>query len=162
MLALGGAAALMLAACSSSTPIATVHPSPTPLPAALDQGSYRLLVSQVLNDIGELTTLLSDVGIQLSIKPMDATLAARLVGQTKDAFELDRVLLVEAGPLPDNEQLHLYLLDALGLYADAAGALLPDPETQEADYWGFQELMLQAGKNSHAAIAAYREIGAPK
>ena len=61
-------------------------------------------------------------------------------------------------PPPGYEELHARLLDALRFYSDASAALLPDDKTGEADYWRFQELMLEGGKNSHAAIAVSEEL----
>ena len=182
--ALGVASALLLllAACGSSvaTPTPTGSPAadpdatptlgpiaePTQPPGSSSSAdqiaeaeAYGRLVDRVMNDIGLLAPLLSRVGIQLSGNPEAAPQAAEVVETARDALDLTRAQLAGATPPAGYGGLHRELLDALGFYSQAAVALLPDPETQAADYWRFQELMMQGGKNTHAAGATLTELG---
>ena len=80
------------------------------------------------------------------------------VKATNGTFELVRERLELVNPPPGYERLHQILLDALEFYGGASAALLPDPETQEANYWGFQELMQEGGKNIHEAGAEFDKL----
>jgi len=158
---LGFAAGFLSAACvSGSAPQGTPSPSRTQAleEVAAEEEVYRQLVNTVLDSIGRGTRLLSSVGVQLSGNPEQATEAESIVRPVKGSFELAREQLEEAAPPPGYEGPHRQILDALSLYTLAAEALLPGPEAQAADYWRFQELMQQAGKNFHEGSASLDEV----
>lgn len=115
-------------------------------------------MNQVFSDVGDLTRLLSDVSIQLSAAPETAPQAADILNATKGTFELVRDRLALTSPPPGHQVVHQLLLDALEFYVQASAALLPDPDTQEADYWSFQPLMQEGGKNFHAAGAEFEKL----
>ena len=119
---------------------------------------YRALIGQLFADTGDVTRLLSSVSIQLSTAPERAPEAADTLIASKGTFELMRERLTLEMPPPGYEELHQLLLDALEFYTKAAAALLPDPETQASDYWGFQGLMQEGGKNFHAAGAEFDKL----
>ena len=120
--------------------------------------TYRALIRQLFADTGDVTRLLSGVSIQLSTAPERAPEAAATLNASKGTFELMRERLALEMPPAGHEELHQLLLDALEFYTKAAAALLPDPETQQADYWGFQGLMQEGGKNFHAAGAEFDKL----
>ena len=120
------------------------------------------MVDRVMNDIGLLAPGLSRIGVQLGSAPEEAPLASEIVQLTREAFDLTREQRAALDPPLGYEELHGELLNALGLYAQAAEALLPDPETRVADYWAFQGLMEQAGGNAHAAGATLGELNASR
>ena len=97
--------------------------------------------------------LVSGISIGVASSPEAAREAAETVKAVRGSFEAARIGLERAEPPPGYEELHARLLEALSFYTDASTALLPNVETGEADYWTFQELMLEGGKNAHAAIA---------
>ena len=144
----------LLAACNGDSSALTTTPA---LTLESDEETYRTLVAQVMNRVGELTRLLSTIGTQLSAAPEAAPLAEEVVTATEGSFKLIREQLAAVNPPSSYEQAHRGLLDALSLYTQAAKALLPDPKTQAADFWRFQEFMEQGGKNFHAATAAFDE-----
>ncbi len=147
---------VLLAACQGNSPSRTATPSasPTPTLAVIGEEAYRQLVNLVFSDIGELTRLLSGIGLQLARTPEEASQAAGTVGAVKGTFELHEERLAGTKPPPGYEEVHQRLVDALSLYAEAAEGLLPDEQTGQPDYPRFQELMLDAGRNFHAAGAA--------
>ena len=151
----------LLAACNEDSSAFNTAPTSSPTSPAVtfesDEETYRALVTQVMNRVGELTRLLSTIGTQLSAAPEAAPLAEEVVTATEGSLELIREQLAAVNPLSNYEEAHQGLLDALSLYTQAASALLPDPKTQAADFWRFQEFMEQGGKNFHAAAAAFDE-----
>lgn len=138
----------------------TASPGPTFIPDATRNSpvKYRALIRQLFADTGDVTRLLSKVSIELGAAPERAPEAVAILNASKGTFELIRERLASESPPPGHEGLHQLLLDALELYAKAADALLPDPETQEADYWRFQGLMQEGGKNFHAAGAEFDKL----
>ena len=161
-LALGATGLLLLAACQGTVPDPTATPSgrptPTPKVAAAKVEAYRQLVDQVFSDIGELTRVLSGIGLQLTSRPEEAQQAAGTVMAVKGILELDRERLASTEPPLGYGEVHQRLVDALSLYGEAAEALLPDEQTGQADHARFQELMLEGGRNTHAAGAALGEL----
>jgi len=157
---LGFAAGFLFSACVNGTaPQGTPSPGRTQaLEKVAAEEVYRDLVNRVLDSIGQGTRLLSSVGVQLSGSPEQATEAEGIVRPVKGSFELAREQLEKAAPPPGYERPHRQILDALSLYTLAAEALLPGPEAQEADYWRFQELMQQAGKNFHEGSASLDDV----
>ena len=164
---------LVIVACQASiaapaatpTPTPTATPLPTPLPTAQAQPvdpeqlrNYRSLTEDAINGITQLTRVISSVSINVAGSPEAAREAAETVEAVRGSFEVARIGLERAEPPPGYEELHARLLDALRFYTDASAALLPDGETGEADYWTFQELMLEGGKNAHAAFAESEEL----
>ena len=165
---LGVALFVFLSACSTA---ATRPPEPTSTPSLLASPtatalvqdgppveSYGVLVRQVFSDVADLTRILSDVSVALGASPESAPLAAGIVDTTKGTFELVRDRLALTSPPAGHEGLHQLLLNALEFYIAASAALLPDNKTQAADYWRFQELMQEGGKNLHAAGATFDEL----
>ncbi len=120
--------------------------------------SYGVLVRRVFSTVADLTRILSDVSIQLGAAPESALQAADTVNATKGTFEFVRDQLALTSPPPGHEELHRLLVDALEFYAAASAALLPDAETKVADYWRFQGLMQEGGKNFHAAGAEFDKL----
>ena len=112
-----------------------------------------MLVRQVFSNVADLTRILSDVSIRLGSAPENAPQTASIINTTMSTFELVRDQLATSGAPVDHEDLHQLLLDALEFYTAAAAALLPDAENNAADYWCFQGLMQEGGKNFHAAGA---------
>ena len=159
-------AAFLSVACQTTSegPSATAQPVPTQTgeETSAEQEAYRLMVDRAMGDIGLLAPGLSRIGIQLSGAPEEAPQAAEVVQLTLDAFSLTREQLAAMKPPVGYDQLHGELLNALGLYAQAAEALLPDPETRAADYWAFQGLMEQAGGNAHTAGATLGVLNASR
>lgn len=178
---MSAAALIVMAACGGAATVTPVPATPqptlaqpsvtspagaTPVPgataaAADDENylvSYSALVRQVFSDVADLTRILSDVSIQLGSKPEVAPQAAALVNTTKGTFELVREQLELRNPPPGHEELHRLLLESLSFYARASAELLPDPETQMADYWEFQGLMQEGGENFHAAGAEFDKL----
>ena len=153
-LALGATGLLLLAACQGTIP----DPTSTPKVAAAKEEAHRQLVDQVFSDIGELTRVLSGIGLQLTSMPEEAQQAAGTVRAVKGILELDRERLASTEPPPGYGDVHQRLVVALSLYAEAAEALLPDEQTGQADTARFQEFMLEGGKNTHAAGAAFGEL----
>ncbi len=151
---------LPVSATAAPIPTSTSSPNPTLVPEAAGTSpeSYGALVRQVFSDVADLTRILSDVSIQLGAAPEQAPQAAGIINATKGSFELVRDQLALTSPPPDHEGLHQLLLDALEFYAGASAALLPDAETQVADYWRFQGLMQEGGKNFHAAGAEFDRL----
>ena len=163
---------LVLVACQASiavpaatpTPAPTSIPLPTPSPAAQTATDteqlkeYKALTDDAINGITKLTRIISGISIGVAGSPEAAREAAETVEAVRGSFEVARIGLERAVPPPGYEELHARLLDALRFYSDASAALLPDDKTGEADYWRFQELMLEGGKNSHAAIAVSEEL----
>jgi len=163
---------LVLVACQASIAVPdatpTLAPTSTPLltpsPAAQvatdteQLKEYKALADDAINGITRLTRIIGGISIGVAGSPEAAREAAETVEAVKGSFEVARNGLERAEPLPGYEELHARLLDALSFYTDASTALLPDGETGEADYWTFQELMLEGGKNAHAAIAASEEL----
>ena len=150
---------------SISTPELTSKPpvlaSPTATALEKDEPSfesYGVLVRQVFSDVADLTRILSDVSIQLGAAPESAPQAANIVNVTKGTFELVRDRLALTNPPPGHEELHQLLLDALEFYTAASTALLPDAETDAADYWRYLGLMQEGGKNFHAAGAEFDRL----
>lgn len=141
-------------------PTATTSPDQTAVPeeAGTSLAKYRALIRQLFADTGDVSRLLSSVSIQLSTAPERAPEAATTLNTSKGTFELMRERLALESPPPGHEGLHQLLLDALGFYAEAAASLLPDAETQKADYWSFQALMQEGGKNFHAAGAEFDKL----
>ena len=136
----------------TSTPLVLTSPTATDLEQdELSLVSYGVLIRQVFSDVADLTRILSDVSIRLGSAPETAPQAASIVNTTKGTFELVRDRLASTSAPVDHGMLRQLLLDALELYAAAAAALLPNAETNAADYWSFQGLMQEAGKNFHAA-----------
>ena len=115
-----------------------------------------------MNDILLLAPLLSQVGIALGSNPDEAQETAEAVETVRDALELTRTQLNAAAPPQGYEEVHRQLIDSLTLYAQAAKSLLPDPETNQADYWTFQGLMQEAGGNAHAAGATLGQLNAAR
>lgn len=140
-----------------SSPTASIGPTATsPQSNAADE-TYHQLVQQTIDGIGQVTRVLSDVGIYLSGSPEEASQTEEIVDAAKGTFETFRDQLAAETPPPKYEGLHRDLLNALSLYAQAATSLLPDDQTQQADPLRFQELMLQGGNNTHAVITAFQE-----
>ena len=163
---------LVLVACQASiaAPVATPTPAPTstpsPTPSSTAQTAieteqlkeYKALIDDAINGITKLTRIISGISIGVAGSPEAAREAAKTVEAVRGSFEVARIVLERAEPPPGYEDLHARLLDALTFYTDASTALLPDGETGEADYWTFHELMLEGGKNAHAAMAVSEEI----
>ena len=148
----------ILAACQGGemTPTITVtEPHASPTLSASDRQEYLNTVGHVLDQIGLLTSLLSDVGLHLSLRPEDAPLTATAIRETYEEFQVTKSTISEARPALKYEEAHQLLLEALTLYSRAAEALLPDPDSLLADHARFQELMLQGGKNFHSAVASF-------
>ena len=141
----------------SPDPTATLAPvPPTAAPKAADEErerKYRALADQIMNGTGEMTRVLSGIGIGLAGRPEGASEAKETVEAVISFLELARERLGNTEPPPGYEKLHQTLLDALSIYTQASAALLPDTQTGKADYPRFQELMPQGGKNFHAAGA---------
>ena len=142
------------------TASAATVPSPTATAAAEAESAreYRALADRVINGIGRLTRIISGISIGLAGAPEDAPEAEGTVAAVKGSFELALEQLERTDPPPGYEGLHETLLDALSFYIGASSALLPDSVTGKADYNRFQDLMLQGGKNSHAAFATFDEL----
>jgi len=163
---LGVALIVLLPACGTTatpTPEPTSTPLASPTATAFDQDepsleSYGALVRRVFSDVADLTRILSDVSIQLGTAPEQAPQAAGIINATKGTFELVRDQLALKSPPAGHEELHQLLLDALEFYTAASAALLPDAETQAADYWRFQRLMQEGGENFHAAGAEFDRL----
>ncbi len=119
---------------------------------------YKALIDDAINGITELTRIISGTSIGVVGSPKAVREAAETIEAVKGSFEVARIALERAEPPPGYEELHARLLDALSFYTEASAALLPDSETGEADYWTFQELMLEGGKNAHAAFAVSADI----
>ena len=155
-----------VAACGGgATELQKPHTDPTIFPTATSpvtsqpgadeerEQKYRKLASEVLNGAGQLARIISDISISLAGNPDDAAKTEATVEATRGGFDLARERLERADPPKGYEEFHQTLLEALGFYTQASAALLPDSQTGKADYWRFQELMLQGGKSFHAAGA---------
>ena len=161
---------MLFVACGGGEAVPTPNAEPTaisapapPKPATPDGGrdrerEYVALADEAVNGIGQLTRIISGLGIGLAGTPEDAPEAQSAVAAVKGSFELIRDQLQRSDPPPGYEELNATLLDALSFYIDASAALLPDSETANADYWRFQEAMQEGGKNAHAATAAFGEL----
>ena len=160
-----------VAACGGRpTELQKPHPEPTitskatspatSLPSADEEREqeYRKLASEVLNSAGQLARIISDIGISLAGKPEDAAKTEVTVEATKGGFDLAQEWLERADPPKGYEEFHQMLLEALSFYTQASAALLPDSQPGKADYWRFQELMLQGGKSFHAAGAEMSKL----
>ena len=140
-------------------PEPTITPTATSLATSLPSADeereqeYRNLANDVLNGAGQLARIISDISISLAGKPEDAAKAEATVQATRAGFDLARERLARADPPKGYEEFHRTLLEALGFYTHASAALLPDSQTGKADYSRFREMMLQGGKNFHAAGA---------
>ena len=174
-------AALLLAAagaCGAGTnaptpaPTATQTASPnvlreseaTPAPAPIDletEVKYRGLVRDMIDGFGQLTRIMTNVRIGLASSPEDTTEAEETVGAIIGSFDLAREQMEASNPPAGYEEVHRELLDALDFYTTASAALLPDGETGKPDFDLFQEMMLQGGKNTHAAGERLSELARP-
>ncbi len=143
----------------TAAPTATALPSPTSTPVADSDEAreYRALARETINGFGELTRIISNVGIALAGRPQDAPLAQDTVELVKDSFDLQQQKLTKVEPPPGYEELHTAMLNALSFYTQASAALLPNEESK-ANFDRFQELMQQGGKNAHSASALIDEI----
>ncbi len=153
-------------AAPAATPTPASISTPLPRPSSTAQVAtdteqlkqYEALTDEAINGITELTRIISGISIGVAGSPEAAREAAETVEAVRGSFEVARIGLERAEPPPGYEELHARLLDALRFYTDASAALLPDSETGEADYWTFQELMLEGGKNAHAAFTVSTEL----
>ncbi len=152
----------LVAACNGDSSASSATPvSGSTSPAVTlesDEETYRTLVTLVVNDVGQVTRLLNSVGVQLAAAPEQAAQAQSIVSPAKGSFDLARAQMEEIRPPDGYAEVHERLLEALDLYGQAAAALLPDSKTQAADFWLFQELMQQGGKNFHLATAALDDV----
>lgn len=115
-----------------------------------------------MDGTGQMTRIISGVSISLAGNPEGATEEKETVDAVIGSLGLARERLQGAEPPPGYEGLHQTLLEALSSYMEASAALLPDGQTGKADYPRFQELMLQGGKNFHAAGAELSDLAPPQ
>ena len=171
LLAAGGACGVVTnaptpapTANQTASPNVPREPVATPAPTSIDleaELEYRGLVRDVIDGFGQLTRIMTNVRIGLASSPEDTTEAEETVGAIIGSFDLAREQLEASDPPAGYQEVHRELLDALGFYTKASAALLPDGETGEPDFDLFQEMMLQGGKNTHAAGEGLSELGRP-
>ena len=149
------------AVASTPTPTATPSPVTTTVGVTDEEREFRDLAVRVMSSMGEMTRIISPIGIDLADAPETASLARATVLAIRGSFELAMADLQRVEPPAAYGQLHQTLLDALDFYTRASAALLPDPQTGDADYALFQELMLQGGENLHAAGTQLSDLAGP-
>ncbi|MBI4305393.1 MAG: hypothetical protein HY678_03645 [Chloroflexi bacterium] len=177
LLVIAVTSALLLAACvakpsqdrnggeagpATATPASAVEsepPSP-PSPVSGGQGTplgadesttYRHLVDTTMMDLNQLTRLLGALSLDVGRSPDAAVQERQLLQGTTDTFRLVQARLDAATPPTRYEKLHMHLKEAVTAYIQAAETLEVEPATEKFDHRRFQELMLQGGKNVHAA-----------
>ena len=148
-------------AVPETTATVTSSAASTPRRVSDQEKQYRVLVDEVINGTGQLARIISSTSISIASNPQGASKARSTVEGVIGSLELGRDRLEGAELPPGYENLHQTLLDALSFYTQASEALLPDSQTGQANYPRFQELMLQGGKNFHAAGAESSDLTRP-
>ena len=120
---------------------------------------YRKLVNTLMNGTGQMTRIISRMSISLAGNPEATAEERETVDAVIGSLELASERLQGEKPPPGYEGLHQTLLEPLSSYMEASAAVLPDSQTGNADYTRFQELMLQGGKNFHAAGDQLSKLG---
>ena len=174
LLAFGFTATLLIASCQGGAAEPTPHPALRTTPAAsaspasaageeaVREQEYRELINQLMDGIGQMTRIIGGISIGLAGRPEGAAEEKETVDAVIGSLELARERLQGAEPPPGYEGLHQTLLEALSFYTQASTALLPVSQTGKADYPRFQELMLQGGKNFHAAGTELSDLARPR
>ena len=104
-----------------------------------------------MDGTGQMTRIISGIGVSLAGNPDGAAGEKETVDAVIGSLELARERLEGAQPPPGYEGVYQTLLEALSSYIKASTGLLTDMQTGKADYPRFSELMLEGGKNFHAA-----------
>lgn len=148
-------ALLFITACGSGGPTEVAdeatEQATSASPANQDDRAHLRVVGRAMQEIRDITVLLNQVALGLASQPDAAPRSQEVVATAKETLEALRVELLRT-PFPDQDAaVQQQLVEALDFYVRAADALLPDPETNEADDWRFHDLMGEAGKRFHGA-----------
>ncbi len=147
---------------AATPPTASTSPISVSGEEAVREREYRELVNQVMEGTGQMTRIISGIGISLAGNLEGAAGEKETVDAVIDFLDLALERL-QGAELPSGyEGLHQTLLEALSSYIKASTALLPDIQAGKADYQRFQELMRQGGMNFHAAGAELSDLARPQ
>ncbi len=139
-----------------TTPTATPPPSPTATEPVTDarEASYLLLFDSVAFAAADSTRLLNQLAVFVA---GNDSARSDLQGDVRlliDSFGLQLEQLEIAEPVPARmEEAHTSMKTAIRRYREAAELLLPPGTGGPAvfDFFQFQEVMLDGGKNFHGA-----------
>ena len=152
-------------ACSSpgATPTETTPRGAGAAPAAATEAAatsteaYLALVSRVNLAALRATTLLSRLALIVTTDDDVRSVLEDDVLLILDSLELQRDLLLQAAPVPAAmEEVHALLLTAMERYIEATSLLLPQSSggPERFDFFSFQPIVQEGGKNFHGAGAA--------